>query len=144
MKHGRYYRITIGVLLPPLLGFIPVGMYLAIDKALESSSIDMFSVFIVAGGILMVLIGSYLFVGVQSIVYSLVMEFLVAPKVRSKKLAIFLSGAMGFLSGLLISTGLSFLGLLVGCLVGWYLISHYQKSVNKGLHRNHSLRSLLR
>ncbi len=78
--------------------------------------------------------------GVQSIIYSFLMEMQVNPKIKSNILVIIISSFLGALSTLL--SGLatqsfllfSIIGAVVGILVGIILRAMYVKTVNNPLH----------
>lgn len=71
--------------------------------------------------------------GLQSFIYSMLMEFIVNPYVKSNFLCVALSVVLGFLSGLPLAIGYGYFGAVVGLCVGTFLRMDYLRSVSSGV-----------
>lgn len=67
--------------------------------------------FLIVFGFMM---SAYFLTGIQSIIYSLLMEFLINPKIKNNFAVVILSSALGGLSGIILLKP----GLVVGALTG--------------------------
>ena len=119
----RANRILLGFLAPPISGSVLFVIYalvaetnagpINIDRILEYFSIIHIIIFF-----------AFLFVGIQSLAFSILMEFVVRPKFPKLRYHLLTSCILGFLSGLipgvLVDDLRLFLpaGMLVGILVG--------------------------
>ena len=95
---------------------------------LESFDLTLVMVF------LLFLAFGYLFVGIQSVIYSTLMEYYVNPKISNDVLVIIISGVLGALSGAVVlgSAG-AVLGVVPGFVTGIYLRRSFVKAANNEL-----------
>ncbi len=118
----RIYRIFTGFILPPILGSVFLIYWMtnwysspktagAKKPSHDYTGFDDFFIFTVGF--------AFLFVGLQSIISTLIMEFVVFEKTDLKGAWLFWGVVMGILSGLtLIGLGIGFVMVLIGALVG--------------------------
>lgn len=132
-RSSRVYRLLVGFISPPFLGsFLVVVSALLIDSRSEQSIYETLARIPVFT--LMVFIGAIFFVGIQAFVYSLVMEFVVRPKVPRRSLFLVVSGLLGCASALypgLVFTALPMFlptGLVVGVIVGLLIYGRQTES----------------
>lgn len=135
IKNTRFTRITIGILGPVTL--VPILMFFA--SLFQDGIINAIIVFFIST------IGCLLFVGIQSTMYSLIMEFWINRNTNSSIKAILLSAIVGFSFGILfdILLGSEFLaavGIIVGLIYGFLLRVMYvfenRKDNNSSLYLN--------
>lgn len=85
-------------------------------------------------GFLIIILFSFVFVGIQSLLYSFIMEYIVNPHIENHLICILLSGFLGFLSGYVINETLlssgrwGLFGLGVGIVSGTIIRFLYVKS----------------
>ena len=122
-RSSRVYRLLVGFISPPFLGsFLVVVSVQLSELGSEQSLYETLARIPVYT--LMVFIGAMLFVGIQAFVYSLVMEFVVRPKVSRRSPYLVVSGLLGCVSalypGLVFAALEMFLptGFVVGAIVG--------------------------
>lgn len=147
MSSGRTKRILIGTFIPPILGGFIFAFIGTVHKLITShfnfSWMRISEAFNTILGLLPVSVGfiflSVLFYGIQSLLYSLLMEFSV-QKIRNDKLVIVISIFLGvfvvkFLGlGSVIGKGVSadiasvvmVIGGVVGLIVGYYLRKQFK------------------
>ena len=125
-RSSRIYRLLVGFISPPFLGsFLVVVSAQLSELGSEQSLYE--TVARIPVFTLMVFIAAMIFVGIQAFVYSLVMEFVVRPKVSRRNSFLVVSGLLGCLSalypGLVFSALGMFLptGFVVGGIVGLLL-----------------------
>ena len=132
LSKPRLIRLLGGILLPPLLGalliFVPVILFNMIATTSTGKNWQD-----IVSGIFIAILFAYIFAGLQSLVASLLMEFVVNPKARRDGLAVSAGGFFGLLSVLPLASGLVFLpvGLIVGLLVGWWLRKSHNREFRK-------------
>ena len=118
---GRIKRLLMGALAPPLVGAFLFMVYLGeYGQGMPRVINDLTAVLFLG----------YLLGGIQSFVYSLLMEFLINPKAKTDTIAIFISAVIGAASGLVIdqSPELAAAGFLVGGFMGYILRNSYKNS----------------
>ena len=128
---SRPGRIVTGILMPPLLGSLVFLIPATIDCALNNK--NSFGCDAALGS----LIGAFLIMGAPSIIYSVLMEYVLNPKINNSKLLIAASSILGTGAG-----GISgfipmiVIGGVVGFVVGLVLRRNYEIDIaNKGLQR---------
>lgn len=115
----RPERVLIGFLGPVLS--VPIGFLLnGVMQGLIGDSIAFFvlSIFF-----------SLVMVGLQSIIYSMLMEYVVNPFIKNNYIAIFISMLMGFCSGYVLNNTMAFVGVFVGLLFGIILRVKYVQAL---------------
>jgi len=117
VKRNRLARILMGVFFPVLIQTVLLLIYTVID-----SGVNAFRGFEhVAKLVLFYIVYGYVITGLQSLVYALLMEFIVNANIENHISTILASGLLGLLSGLsviLILTGGNFTDI-----EGWLLMS---------------------
>lgn len=117
---GRYRRLIIGFLFPPILGALLLSLSFLILGKVEF-----------AFGLLIITIPiAIVFTGLQSLIYSVLMEFYILPRINTKSSVIIIASVLGIFSGLIIGI---FLGGFIGGIVGGY-VGNY---LYKGFHTRH-------
>jgi hypothetical protein len=125
-RSSRGYRLVVGFILPPVFGAVIV-MAISLVEQLHTrpqqfESIN--SIVWVLSYFPLMLLGAMIFVGIQSLVYSLVMEFVVRPGVSGRSSFLVAGGFLGFFAALApanqIAAPETFLpiGIVVGVIVG--------------------------
>ncbi len=74
------------------------------------------------------MIFSFIGGGLQSIVYSLLMEYVVNPYIKYNLICVIVSTALGFLSGAILDIKLGYFGAVVGLCVGIFLRVEFLKA----------------
>ncbi len=112
---GRVTRIVMGSLLPTIFAVVYLMVW-----SLELPPIKELAV---------VLLFGYMFTGVQAIVASLVMEFVVNPR-WGYPVAIVVGGVLGLIGIAIfaLEAELLIMGTVIGTLMGWLLHFHYRRS----------------
>ena len=121
---GRKARIVLGILLPPLFGVIVFLVPTTVDCVTQDQNE------LACGMPRFLVISAYLLMGLPSIIYSLVMEFVVNSKISSYKICILVSSFLGVAAGMV--TGKLFLvvvGAIVGLLTGMILRKNYENDL---------------
>ena len=123
----RTYRLVVAFIAPPILGSVMFIMYSLIEGG-RTGAINLDLVFKMIGKLPIIIFFAFIFVGLQSVAYSIIMEFAVRPIVRNQKYFILVSCILGFLSGLLPGIAVDALdkfflptGILVGVAVGFLI-----------------------
>jgi hypothetical protein len=121
-------RLLIGILLPITIGSI---IFAGIAFASElKGNINIPELPLLVTGLfvmgLFIFPFAMIFVGIQSIVYSLLMEFVINPWIKNNFVAIMVSILLGTLSGYVLKEDLlALIGAIVGLIVGVILRSMY-------------------
>lgn len=123
---GRKHRLVIGFIAPPLLGFVLLSLFLFF--AAQGEADERF----LAGAFLLGLPVTFLAVGLQSLLFSCLMEFLILVKFSSHLVVLCFSLIIGFLSGLFFGLFFAVYGAIVAGIVGLYLFRQH-KTVNQHL-----------
>ncbi len=129
MKQGQIYRITVGIIYPPLVGwtlFILLGVFYESPEA--NGSIFPIAFFF--------LLFAYLYMFIPSVIFSLLMEFIVNKRISNGLVAIAFAGFYGLIIGNFLGPLWWQVGLITGVLVGWYLRHNWHQTVNKSSKRD--------
>jgi len=150
-KKGRAKRITLGILLPLVLGsffFVTWGMVedFIIDgkEVKEIIRLDhqlpvFLSILKSTGAFILVILLGALYAsfasGIQSVLFSFVVEYLISPKIENNLIVLFICGSLGVISGFIadcIIPGREILlipiGGVTGVIVGKILRDSYNRS----------------
>ena len=137
MTSGRLERIILGSSIPPVLGGFIFHVYMSIINTTPSYSPEYAESPIThfIAGIFFVPIISLVLFGIQSLLYSLLMEFVV-QKIGSDTLVIIFSMLLGALVASLLGSETGIIGGVVGLIVGYYLrkyikLEQANKEINK-------------
>jgi len=132
-KLNRVGRLLIGLLGPAIIGSFIIVVHVFVSAGVkEGLSIEMSQN--VLKGFVLFLLAAPIFIGLQSLVYTIVMEFIVRPKVRLRYVYLVASCILGTASGLVIDVifndhpFLSIIGTITGLLTGLIL---YDKDIAK-------------
>ena len=130
-KLNRVGRLLIGLLGPAIIGSFMMMVFIFVSAGIkEGLSIEIFQN--VLKGFVILLLAASIFIGLQSLVYTIVMEFIVRPKVLLREAYLVASCMMGAVSGLVIDILIddppffSIFGTITGLLTGLIL---YEKEV---------------
>jgi hypothetical protein len=145
MRNSVSSRLVIGLFGPAIFGSLMVVVFIFVPAGIsEGLSIEMIR--IALGGFVILLLGASFFIGLQSFLYTIVMEFIIRPRVRRRGAYLLASCMLGAVSGLAIDVifedhfYFSIFGLLTGFLTGLIL---YDKEVhtsnNKHMQSNKSV-----
>ena len=122
-KLNRVGRLLVGLLGPAIVGSFILMIFVFVSAGIkEGPSIEIFQS--VLKGFIIFLVAGSIFIGIQSLVYTIVMEFIVRPKVRLRKVFLVVSCMLGTASGSIVGIifdDLSFLmtlGTVTGLLTG--------------------------
>jgi len=129
---GVLKRVLVGLFAPAPVAIALLFGY-ALVQSLSLPKLFVVEAFLLWSGF------AYIFIGAQSFVYTLFMEFIVNRNLENSYLAVAVSGVLGGLagsvrlSGTILIEGLSILGVFVGLIVGTWLRSIYLQSANKAI-----------
>lgn len=122
-RSSRVYRLLVGFISPPFFGSLLVVV--SIQLSATGSEQSLYETLArIPAMMLMVFVGAIFFVGIQAFVYSLLMEFVVRPKMFRRSPFLVVSGLLGCLSALYPGLVLAALGMflptgfVVGVIVG--------------------------
>ena len=128
MDDGHLERILLGIFLPPLIGgFLFFVLFLRPELSL------LFSLKTITD-FLSFLMVAYAFMGVQSLIFSLLMEFFI-QKFESNKLVYMFASFIGAMSGFILLFHGIIIGLFVGFIVSYWLRLMYIKQLTSKLTR---------
>jgi hypothetical protein len=138
-KLNHVGRLLVGLLGPAIISSFTIVVYVFVSAGIkEGLSIEMFQI-VLKGFVLFWVVGS-LFIGIQSLAYTIVMEFIVRPKVRPRNAYLVVSCILGAVSGLLVDVIFDnrpffiIFGMIVGLLTGLILYDKdLQSSHNKSM-----------
>lgn len=128
MKFPRLLRILIGINVPMVIGALLFYLTVVIEKGdtpfvgpPDDPWLDLRAFFELIGI-------AYIFMGIQAIVATIIMEFLVLRKVRKLSLQVLAGALLGLLCGMTL-TALEFalIGLATGLITGALMIRVYRK-----------------
>ena len=131
---GRAYRLLLGILAPPIFGSIMFLVFALVAQAI-TGQINIDRIFEYLAELHVIIFFALVFVGMQSLVFSFIMEFVVRPKFFGLKYFLLISCVLGILSGsipgVLVDDLDLFLpvGMLVGGLVGLLI---YDRGIETG------------
>ncbi len=97
---SRFYRLVVGFFSPLIFGSILFSIVIILKKA-ESGSIPVDYFIETLSALPKIFVLAMMFVGLQSLTYSIIMEFLVRPRVRKLTYFLLTSCFLGLLSGLI-------------------------------------------
>ncbi|HEY9031080.1 MAG TPA: hypothetical protein VIM93_06950 [Kangiella sp.] len=125
MNRFRLYRYLLGINLPPILGAILFYVYIDLAKDGTVTLIDSGDdPFLPIRALLEIIGFAYILVGIQALIATTIMEFLVLTKVKSFTLQMFIAGLLGLVSGGVLGEWLFLvIGLIVGICAGYGLIT---------------------
>lgn len=138
-KLNRVGRLLIGLLGPAIIASFILMLYVFVSAGIkEGPSLESF--YTVVKGFIIFLVAGLFFIGLQSLVYSIVMEFIVRPKVRRRYAFLLTSCFLGAASGSIVSIIFDdlqlfiALGAVTGLLTGLILYDkHMQSSHSKDI-----------
>lgn len=132
MNRFRLYRYLLGINLPPILGAILFYIYVDFTDDGTVTLIDSGDDPFLPIRALLEIIGlAYILVGIQALIATTIMEFLVLTKVRSFVLQMVIAGFLGLISGGILGEWLFLgIGIIVGFCAGYGLIT-LQRSENR-------------
>ena len=110
--------------MPPLLGSLVFLVPASIDCAFNDS--NSLGCDVALGS----LIGAFLIMGLPSIIYSMLMEYVLNPRIKNGKLLIAASTILGILAGSILDlVSMTIIGGIVGFIVGLVLRSNYENDI---------------
>ena len=125
-KLNRNGRLLVGLLGPAIIGSFIMMVFVFVSAGIkEGPSIEMFQS--VLKGFVVFLVAGSIFIGIQSFVYTIVMEFIVRPRVRLRKAYLVGSCMLGAASGTIVDMifddfpFLTIIGTITGLLIGLIL-----------------------
>lgn len=129
MNRFRLYRYLLGINLPPILGAILFFIYADFTDDGTITLIDSGDdPFLPIRALLEIIGFAYMFVGIQALIATTIMEFLALTKVKSIVLQMVIAGLLGLISGGVLGEWLFLgIGLIVGFCAGYGLIWFKQK-----------------
>lgn len=114
---GRIKRLIIGVLCPPTLGALSYSLFIIVFGKVSLGL-----------GLLIISIPiAFLAAGIQSLIFSICIEFLILTNIKSKFDVLSISTLLGAISGGVIGAFNMLIGAMVGYVVGLYLYKDYHK-----------------
>lgn len=124
MNRFRLYRYLLGINLPPILGAILFYIYVDFTDDGTVTLIDSGDdPFLPIRALLEIIGFAYMFVGIQALIATTIMEFLVLTKVKFFVLQMVIAGFLGLISGGVLGEWLFLvIGLIVGFFAGFGLI----------------------
>ena len=137
MKKTRTNRMLVGIFWPSFFGTMFTAVALFVTSVIKHDS--NFNIGDFFGMIFFFYVFSLIFMGIQSIVYALVMEFVVAKKTDNFYVFLGVSSLIGFLAGISLvlidfeSVIFPVVGLLTGLIVGWKLYFMHERFADDSL-----------
>ena len=131
----RGVRLLAGVLVPAAVGACILFMLSYIDDRPDGIElhVDSFWLKELMKFLIYLLLG-YIFVGIQSIIYSILMEYYINPKINNDAVVICISSTLGCISGaVILIPALAAVGLVTGFVTGIYLRRSYKNAANNRL-----------
>lgn len=125
-RSRRSYRLVAGFFLPPLLGSLLVSL-IEIARLLKITPLPYNDIGAIFLALPFLFVFALIMVGIQSLVFSLAMEFVIRPCLFRNKIVLAVGGLFGFLSALPLAIGLSVpvlfsaIGIVVGVFVSWLI-----------------------
>jgi len=123
--NSSYKRIILSTLLIPLIGTmltISLGIYESIKKGEEFILIQRLE------GIPLLLLFAYFFVGCQSLLFSVVIEFAVQKRIKYEHQFHIISASLGFILGMsLLHIFFGIIGAITGLIIGFIIRPRYRK-----------------
>ncbi len=125
-KLNRVGRLLVGLLGPAIISSFVIVVYIFVKEGVkEGLSTDLFHS--LPKGFIVFLVAGSFFIGFQSLVYTIVMEFIIRPKVRLRYAYLTVSCMLGAASGLVVDVVFDgrpifvIFGMMVGLLTGLIL-----------------------
>ena len=138
-KLNRVGRLLIGLLGPAIVGSFIIMVFVFVSAVIkEGPSIEIFHS-VLKGFVIFLAVGS-IFFGLQSLVYTVLMEFVVRPRIRLRTAYLVVSCILGAASGLIIDTifddfpFLTIVGATTGLLMGLIMYDKNMQSSHKKTH----------
>ncbi len=133
MNRFRLYRYLLGINLPPILGAVLFYIYVDFKAHGTVTFIDSGDdPFLPIRALLEIIGFAYMFVGVQAITATTIMEFLVLKRIKRYSIQMFIAGCLGLISGATLGEWpFVVIGILVGFCAGFGLIKLQQKEVSR-------------
>jgi hypothetical protein len=126
MNRNKIKRLIIGSAFPPLIGsllLMSVGLYNTVINKENFSFIEYSKSFLV------LLLFAYLTIGLQSILYSFIMEFVINKRINNSKIYYLSSAVAGFILGMsLMHITWGIIGLITSMILSVILRNNYLKS----------------
>ena len=123
---NRVGRLLVGLLGPAIVGSFIIMVFVFVSAGIKDGpSIEMLQS--VLKGFVVFLVAGLIFIGLQSFVYTIVMEFIVRPKVRLRNAYLVVSCMLGAASGSIVDIifddfpFVTILGAITGLLTGLIL-----------------------
>ena len=121
---GRRYRIVIGFITPPIVGVILLYLVLLIFSKSELDIQFSNAIFLVGIPV------SFVVAGIQSMVFSLLMEY-VNSNTKNRSFSVLFAAVIGGISCAFFGWVFVVLGILIGTTLGWYLRWHFDKTAKR-------------
>lgn len=136
-KLNRVGRLLIGLLGPATISSFIIVVYVLVAEGIKGGlSIEDFQSAL--KGFVIFLVTSFFFIGLQSLIYTIVMEFIVRPKVRLRNAYLIVNCMLGAASGMAVDIVFDeppffiIIGMIIGLLTGLILYDKdMQSSHNK-------------
>lgn len=125
---GRYLRLVTGALMPAAIGVL---LFTIMMLAIELPSSHDGSYFKAIKVFFLFLVFGYVFAGIQSILYSVAMEFYINPKFKENGVVISISTAIGAICGLMLGPPGVIIGGVSGFFTGLSVRKLYVNAANK-------------
>lgn len=133
-QEGWFQRCLAGLFLP-----VPIGACVSMIPAIvnlitrEPGNLTPFEGLSISlqVGVYYIFLG-YIFFGLQSLIYTTLMEFLVLRKISNRYFVLGISTGLGALAGTFPFPGFAVIGLIVGFLVGLILLAMRQSALGAG------------
>ena len=131
-KLNRTGRLLIGLLGPAIISsFLIVVCYFVLAGKKDGLSIEIFPIMIF--GFFVSLFTALIFIGLQSLVYTITMEFIIRPKIRNRFIYLFVSCMLGAATSWTIeyNSYFSIFGTIIGFLTGLILYDKEKAKCDK-------------
>lgn len=116
LSRSRKRRLLLSTLAPPVLGAELILVLEMLESLLMNGTITGFN----PGLPLIIAVGSYIFMGVQTLVAALLMEYVVRPHARQKLTIVLAASILGMLAGASIGAlGQLIIPVISGLFTGW-------------------------
>ena len=133
MNRFRLYRYLLGINLPPILGAILFSIY----NDLRASGTVTFIAsgddpFLPIRALIEIMGVAYIFIGIQAVTATTIMEFLVLKKVKRYFIQMLIAGCLGLISGATLGLWeFVVIGIIVGFCAGYGLMEIQRKEVSR-------------
>ena len=125
-KLNRVGRLFVGLLGPAIVSSFIIVVYVFVSDGIKNG-LSIEPVPVLFEGFVLFLVAGFFFIGLQSLVYTTVMEFIVRPRVRPRNAYLLVSCLLGAASGLVVDVIFDdppffvIFGTIVGLLTGLIL-----------------------